>query len=108
MSELQGADAAALNDQEQTPLYMAVEAKQASAVHALCSAAADTVNQADEWGLTPLHIAARAGSVDTVIRLLLAQVTRLCECVLSMRCVTLHTMQSVAMCAESRSSAHSL
>ncbi len=32
------------------------------------------VNKADEWGLTPLHIASRAGNVDIVTALLLCQV----------------------------------
>ena len=71
---LQGADPSATNDQEQTPLYKAVEAKQAAAAQALCQFGPQAVDKADEWGLTPLHIAARAGNVDIVTLLLLAQV----------------------------------
>lgn len=71
---LQGADPIATNDQEQTPLYKAVEAKQATATQALCQFGPGAVNQADEWGLCPLHIAARTGNVDIVTMLLLAQV----------------------------------
>lgn len=71
---LQGADPSATNDQEQTPLYKAVEAKQAVATQALCQFGPGAVNQADEWGLCPLHIAARAGNADIVTLLLLAQV----------------------------------
>ncbi|KAL3131575.1 hypothetical protein ABBQ38_007875 [Trebouxia sp. C0009 RCD-2024] len=69
----QGADPSATNDQEQTPLYKAVEAKQAVATQALCQFGPGAVNQADEWGLCPLHIAARAGNADIVTLLLLAQ-----------------------------------
>lgn len=71
---LQGADPSASNDQEQTPLYKAVEAKQAACAQILCQAGPHAVNKADEWGLCPLHIAARAGDVDIVTLLLLAQV----------------------------------
>lgn len=81
---LQGADATANNDQEHTPLYAAVAAKQNAAVQALCQAGALAVNTADEWGLSPLHIAARAGDADTVTLLLLAQVrscNRLLQCI---------------------------
>lgn len=71
---LQGADAAASNDQEQTPLYAAVAARQSAAVQALCQAGAHAVNTADEWGLSPLHTAARAGDADVVTLLLIAKV----------------------------------
>ena len=71
---LQGAEASATNDQEQTPLYKAVEAKQAAAAQALSHCGPQAVNNADEWGLTPLHIAARAGNADIVTLLLMAQV----------------------------------
>lgn len=55
-------------------MYAAVEAKQGAAVQALCQAGPLAVNKADEWGLSPLHIAARAGDADIVTLLLLAQV----------------------------------
>lgn len=70
----QGADPFAKNDHQQTPLYTAVEAKQTAAVQCLCQACPSTVNTADEWQLCPLHIAARAGDVNIVTLLLLAQV----------------------------------
>lgn len=84
MPWLQGADAAASNDQEQTPLYAAVEAKQGAAVQTLCQADPHAVNKADEWGLSPLHVASRAGDADIVTLLLLAQVT--C-CLFALVCV---------------------
>ena len=43
-------------------------------MQALCQAGPQAVNKADEWGLSPLHIAARAGDADIVTMLLLAQV----------------------------------
>lgn len=56
-------------------MYAAVGAKQGAAVQALCQAEGPhAVNIADEWGLSPLHIAARAGDADIVTLLLLAQV----------------------------------
>lgn len=55
-------------------MYAAVAAKQSAAVQALCEVEAHAVNTADEWGLSPLHIAARAGDADIVALLLLAKV----------------------------------
>ncbi len=71
---LQGADASDTNDRDQTPLYCAVEHQHTAAAHLLCSASPATVNKADEWGLTPLHIASRSGNVNIVTALLLCQV----------------------------------
>ena len=71
---LQGANASGTNDRDQTPLYCAVEHQHTAAAHLLCTASPVTVNKADEWGLTPLHIASRAGNVNTVTALLLCQV----------------------------------
>ena len=86
---LQGADPFARNDHEQTPLYVAVEAKQTKAVQLLCQTCPCTVNNADEWGLCPLHIAARAGNVDAVTLLLLAQVMLLLACIIWWVCLYL-------------------
>ena len=64
----------ATNAKAQTPLYLAAEHQQPAAVQLLCQAAPVAVNHADEWGLTPLHVAARAGSADAVQALIRYQV----------------------------------
>ncbi|KAL0017956.1 hypothetical protein WJX77_008045 [Trebouxia sp. C0004] len=69
----QGADASDTNDCDQTPLYCAVEQQHTAAAHLLCSASRAIVDKADEWGLTPLHIASRSGNVNIVTALLLCQ-----------------------------------
>ena len=71
---LQGADASNTNDRDQTPLYCAVEHQHTAAAHLLGSVSPATVNKADEWGLTPLHIASRSGNVNIVTALILCQV----------------------------------
>ncbi len=71
---VQGADASCTNDRNQTPLYQAVENEHTAASDALCAASPSAVNTADEWGLSPLHIAAKAGDVGTVAVLLSHQV----------------------------------
>ncbi|DBA98693.1 TPA: Ankyrin repeat and death domain-containing protein 1B [Trebouxia sp. C0004] len=68
-----GADASDTNDCDQTPLYCAVEQQHTAAAHLLCSASRAIVDKADEWGLTPLHIASRSGNVNIVTALLLCQ-----------------------------------
>ncbi|DBA77943.1 TPA: hypothetical protein ACH3X2_008364 [Trebouxia sp. C0005] len=69
----QGADASNTNDRDQTPLYCAVEHQHTAAAHLLGSVSPATVNKADEWGLTPLHIASRSGNVNIVTALILCQ-----------------------------------
>ena len=71
----QGADASRTNDLCQTALYLAAEHQKPAAVQLLCKACPSSVNTANEWGLTPLHIAARSGDTDTIETLLLYQVS---------------------------------
>lgn len=65
-----GADPTATNAKAQTPLYLAADHQHPAAIQLLCQAAPAAVNRADEWGLTPLHMAARAGSANAVQALL--------------------------------------
>ena len=67
----------AANDKAHTPLYLAVKQQNPAVVQCLCQGAPAAVNTADEWGLTPLHLAARLGDADS-IRLLLNHQLRGC------------------------------
>lgn len=72
---LQGADLLHATATGETPLHLAVRGQHLEAVKLLCQTAA-ACNTADEWGLTPLHVAAKVADVATVRALMLGQVTR--------------------------------
>ena len=71
---LQGADVLHANGTGETALHLAVKYGHLEAASRLCQTEA-ACNKADDWGLTPLHVAAKAANIGIVRALLLANVS---------------------------------
>ena len=71
---MQGADVLHANGTGETALHLAVKHGHLEAVSLLCQTEG-ACNKADDWGLTPLHVAAKATNVSIVRSLMLGKVS---------------------------------